>query len=40
MTSLEQALLAFFGGEDIEPVGYDSFGAPLYAHQLPPEGVE
>ena len=23
-----------------EPVAYDGFGAPLYAHQLPPEGTE
>lgn len=23
-----------------EPVAYDGFGAPLYAHQVPPEGTE
>lgn len=23
-----------------EPVAYDGFGAPLYAHQIPPEGTE
>lgn len=23
-----------------EPIGYDGFGAPLYAHQIPPEGTE
>lgn len=23
-----------------EPVGYDGFGAPLYQHQIPPEGTE
>lgn len=22
------------------PVAYDGFGAPLYAHQVPPEGTE
>lgn len=27
-------------GDPNEPVGYDGFGAPLYAHQVPPEGVE
>jgi hypothetical protein len=23
-----------------EPIGYDGFGAPLYAHQIAPEGQE
>ena len=25
---------------DLEPVGYDGFGAPLYAHQIDPKGTE
>lgn len=27
-------------GDPDTPVGYDGFGAPLYAHQVPPEGQE
>ena len=25
---------------DLEPIGYDGFGAPLYDHQIPTEGTE
>jgi hypothetical protein len=25
---------------DEEPIGYDGFGAPLYAHQIPERGTE
>lgn len=26
--------------QDEEPIGYDGFGAPLYAHQIDPKGTE
>lgn len=26
--------------DTVELVGHDPFGAPLYAHQIPPEGQE
>lgn len=35
-----ECLFAIAGYEPEDPIGYDGFGAPLYAHQVPPEGTE
>lgn len=37
--NLVQKALAALGLND-EPVAYDGYGAPLYAHQIPAEGTE